>query len=235
MSYNIRNLPPLYVTPQLLYGTRKRDFPFDYDPTHFIVEEKYLVKLANYSQQARNTPNSLYPTAFLVDENIDRQEQDGVWFTRHYATIPANWYEYPQESIIPPALYGIRLLPQAAQPVTSKMTREYFMVGTGGSYATVDDIPIIRQTRLLVAYGSPIISYIDIGPILGGGFDYLLPGAYQKTTSPDVASDVLSAYAGWIGADAATSSSYSIITQASKPEQYKGNIWKREYTKTKAR
>jgi hypothetical protein len=246
MSYDIYNLPPKYQVPVLLYGTRKRDFPLEYDATHFIVEEHYLVKAGYYAQQARNTPNALYSTACLVEETIEREEGDGVWFKREYSTVPATLVEYTTGSATFPGLLSLRA-PMPSRTITVRRNVNYYLIGSGGAFSTVDGASFSKQTTL--NSGGYEIGYIFSGStitadqftVTTGGSN---PGITQTTETVggwisnsmginSSTSGALTAYLALLSADL-TQSSYSIVAAATVPTRYRGNIWQYETLYAKA-
>lgn len=224
MSFSLYNLPPKYAVPQLLYGTRRREYPMAWLPTHFTVEEKYLVKAGNYSRLENNTPNSVFPTAYLVDENIDREEGDGIWFTRLYSTIPSSWSAPQTFAGNYPGLYVYRAPFVESAPGLEQ--HDYFMVGAGTPYATEKDIPFIGVDRLTYSDGV----FTNSVPLLSGGEYYLNDGGgVLFPTTPSRAT-----YIGWIADDLAIDS-FTLVAEASKPQRYKANIWDRVTLYVKAK
>lgn len=217
------NLPAKFATSRILYGKQVRNFPFSYDQTHFTVTEHRFIKAGFYSPTPLNTRNARYATAFLVKETPVEEQADGVWYEQVYATIPAIFRDYQTYTGTFPAWLNQRS--EFVEATRAVAVHEYFMIGAGTEYPTVDAIPFIPQTRVSFAtiFSTPV-------PILMGGFYLNNGGPFVNTSSPPLAH-----YQALVELDAADTTNYSIVAEASKPVHYIGNIWDRVTLFVKAR
>lgn len=102
---NTRNLPASFATPipcadgagglgpGLVF-----DRPLPHVPEHYTVRRRYQVDARYYARGnpamggvPYDSPDPVYPDAFLVDEQPERQFDNLLFFYRLYATIPATW------------------------------------------------------------------------------------------------------------------------------------------------
>jgi hypothetical protein len=146
----------LLTTAQVQGGARK-SFPFEGDVSSFIVEQDYMVNLANYSPLALSTAHGTYTSAYLVRESaLENLGAGVVKFTRTYAQIPASRSEYgtfAYEFIgflgvgTPPySQYDVQVGDQRdpfLKVVVSRFLHEYFLCAPGQTYVTPDLIPVV--------------------------------------------------------------------------------------------
>jgi hypothetical protein len=90
MANDLFSLPSRFSTAVEQFGQAKRTYPIPLDTTHYTIERNYCVKKSSYTPLALNTADTEYSTAYIVANDVTREEGDAVWFKRTYATIPAN-------------------------------------------------------------------------------------------------------------------------------------------------
>lgn len=147
------------TTAQIQGGARK-SFPFEGDLSSFIVEQDYMVLLANYAPPAAGAAHATYTTAYFVrDSALENIGAGVVRFTRTWAQIPAARNEYGTFAFQFPGLYGTLTPPYAFQYWTvaddgrdpyldvgsSRLKYEYFLCIAGQTYETPDLIPILPK------------------------------------------------------------------------------------------
>ena len=149
-----------FTSAEVQGGTR-RSFPFERDTTAYIIEQDYIILLANFARLALSTPHPIDTNVFLVQETDLQNLGAGlVQWTRRYATVPATRNEY--ESFlytfveITAATGGVGTRGAFTKKVNSRVEYAYFRVGTI-AYPTVGDIPTVSgfQPQLSI-WGSPI-------------------------------------------------------------------------------
>ena len=129
----------------------------------------------------RQTPD--YSAWKLVAEG-PRQDVGGgiVKWSRTYAKVPDSHDEYESYSYSFIGFIGVWTVgnlsssvqatgrPRQSIVVTSRVQHDYFLVGSGGSYATASLIPIIKGQRYLAAVPGPSEPlYVDYLWDIGGG------------------------------------------------------------------
>jgi hypothetical protein len=205
-------------TSATLDGPGRKSFPIPGDNVSFIVEQEFLAAFANFAPLALNTAHATYTDAYLVSESPLQDLGGGIakW-TRTYAQVPAARNEFETFSYQFPGLLGSSNPPYdqywvadtgggrdpRTEVVTSRLHYEYFLIGDGGAYATVADIPqISAQEYTLVANPNARIPYL------------LAAGIYLSDSTP-----TKEAYLEMI--DAGT----ELVAEDSRVERYMGNIW----------
>lgn len=214
------------------YRTRSVSFPLPYDLTHFVVTRYFEGYSGTYSAVALNTADTEFAAAKCVSApaSIEGRDGDLVRYEVKYANVPAQLNEYLTSSAIYPGIPSVRW-PLPARAALAKKVSNYYLIGTGGTYATVDAAPFYEQSDLWVA------TY-RIGYVLGGNFAELTGTGGFLTNVMGFASGgtgASTAYIAMIAADAATQSSYSITAVPTAPSRYMGNIWKFETIYQKAK
>jgi hypothetical protein len=130
--------------------------PLPNTSTEYVLQQDFMQFRANFSALALNTahPSSgLTPdySAFKLVAEGERRDMGGgiVRWTRTYAKVPDNYsdwesYSYPfigMTTLQPDGTLITRL--QQAWLVSTRLQHDFFLTGTGGSYSTPGDIPII--------------------------------------------------------------------------------------------
>lgn len=219
---------PLYFTasgqPAFTTATAQGGFIIDYPfgerrPDALVIRQRFMQLRTEYVRPASNATNcSAYPAARFCDDTAFRDVGMGiVEWTRVWATVPGQIIDYETYAYVYPgyasslAAYGRVPLPSQ---VTSKLIVDFFLVGSGGTYADAGAIPV---------YQGQAYSY---GPYSGE-----IAAEYLSSTS----SPTITAYKALATTDAADSASYSIEAHDSSLEFYMGNIWRRTRRLIKAR
>ena len=143
-------------------GGPNRILPFERDLTAFIEEQRYIIAKSSFARLALNTAHPSIASCYLVAETDPQNIGGGlVEWTRRYATIPATRNEYETYAYtfveIIRATGGDGTRGPFTKRVVSRVEYAYYMVGAGGSYATVGDIPLVDGFRPQQdIWGSPI-------------------------------------------------------------------------------
>lgn len=198
--------------------------------TVYLIEQDYVQNFADFTPLALNTLHPTEANFRLVEETPLEDFGGGVakW-TRVFAKVPATWSELATLSYSFVGYLGTTGLDAAglfggrerfSRNVNAKVTRDYFLVGVGGSYASELNIPMIALTLYLSpGYGLSNPSDTDF---IG------LAAAYSPPFTPS-----RETYEGWVAADAAGASSFHIVAR-SIIQRWRGNIWCREVHYVKA-
>ena len=213
------------TTSPVYTGPAKLIYPFlsEGDAATKQVNQKYNVRAGSY---AAPTLNEAYNpsgtdlqhgnfmataptigTAYLLYDTEPTEAETGlVEFTRKWSNIPATRYEYTTFAANFPGLaYGgvsERRYP-FIKSVALQTTYEYYLTGTGGSYATPDLIPVVAATSFRYSTDSVDRQASDI--FLSG------------STTPTAAT--------WI-TDVGTAA-FTYVVEPSTVERYMGNIYVR--------
>lgn len=212
--------------------TRSIDYPFSYDESHFIVTRYYETSVANFTPIPLNTPDDEFPTAFCVTPppSVQNVGSNLMRYEVKFSTVPAAIPDYTTESLVFPGLKDLRF-PTPARKCTSKVIVNYYLVGAGLTYESVDDLPFFKQTEVF-------FDTTSLGFILSATFSAGEASSFVLTSTMDIqnpsVSDALAGYQAFMADDAADASSYSVTSQASSFTRYMGNIWKEEHVVTKA-
>lgn len=223
-------------TSASLDGSWRKSFPIPGDNISCIVEQEFMMAFSSFAPIALNTPHATFATAYLVAESPLQDLGGGIarW-TRTYAQVPSARDEPEDYSTYFPGLLGTLTPPYnqywiesdsgrdpRVEPAQSRLHYEYFLCGTGLTYETWEEIPIIpAQVFTLVGNDQAKI-------------DYLLPeGVYWSDSVPSKEEWVaLVAGGGGMGEGA---NAGEFIAEKSRIERYLGNIWCRitRYVKAK--
>jgi hypothetical protein len=213
-------------------GAARKSFPIEGRNDSFIIEQDYMQTFADFSALALNTPHPDVPTAYLVAETPLQDLGGGIarW-TRVYAQVPATYTEpggnyaynfigfegnffYVDEDGNPVAISG---RDRFTESVPVQITREFFLVGTGQTYATAEQIPVISAQKYYYENSTvPVLALFN--PITTGGVTY--PGTTPTRT----------AYEAMVAANA-----FNIVVEDSLVTRWMGNIWMRETRRVKAK
>lgn len=186
----------------------------------YVLEQDYVCNRDNFSPLALNTAHPDLPTYKLVSESPLQDVGCGaVKWTRTYAQVPASWSEpagniaytfigqLPYQFVFTPSSISKSGRLPYSKVVPVRLQRDYFLVGTGGSYATAELIPLIAEQtykQLDLISGLPIVS------------DFVFDSPpYALASIP-----TLTAYLALVGSE--------IVTQASNVTRWMGNIFCRE-------
>lgn len=195
--------------------------PFQHVSTLYVVDQDYSSNVSGFTATALNTTFDLDATYYLVEEgqpqNIGAAARK---WTRRYAKVPDSWSEsagiYAYNFI---GIISFSALPEGRSrqvlEVPLRVQRDYFLVGSGGSYSTIEQLvlaqTIPQQTYYLQLYTS---SYVQTLTPIGADVP-TVPSAEQ--------------YLGWVA------SGTEITVETSSFVRWMGNIWCRETRYVKAR
>jgi len=162
-------------------------------------------------------------TWYISGDSGFSDEGGGVWgFIREWIRKPSSVFNYEVYAANYPGIRGTRDPQLLSQ--TSKVEVNFFLIQTtGGDFTSPDLIPITSESR---------VEYLETNktaPLLSNV--YLATGFFGfQNTDPSPAT-----YDGWITADAASVTSYSIQAEPSGLMQVRGPLWRRENRKVKAK
>lgn len=206
--------------------------------SQYVLKQDFQQPLANYAALALNTVHPDYAGYYLVSEDNFQDLGGGqTRFTRTYSQIPSQYIEYGSYAYAYIGFYpeftgggtGIFQIftngrERFTNNVTGKFVTDFYMVGTGGTYADANLIPQVIETiyRHGDTFGSTTNQY--------NFTDYLtLASVYSPPTDPSRED-----YEALIATDASDLTSYSITAENSRLSRWMGNIWKRETRYVKA-
>lgn len=210
-------MPLSYTTPTIDLtqasdnGVTRPSYPFfsKFGDADHVVFTRPMVQLSeNYSPLALNTSatingESVYAAGDSDPTDIGAQVMS---FDRIYANVPAAHYDYETSSLTFPGWFEQR--DPNTQAVTVQIEYEYFLVGPGQTYETVDEIPLVDDSRVTNTDG------LDVS-IFSGGDLYLNDGGGVLSATTPTLTDYQTAI---------TTAAYSLVID-SKPEHYLGGIW----------
>ena len=136
-----------FTTAAVQAGPSRR-LPFERDAAAFIEEQRYIQTKADFARLALNTAHPTIASCYLVQETDPRNVGGGlVEWERIYANVPAerNEYESLLYTFVPiiRATGGTGVRGAFTLKVTSRVEYKYWLIGTGGSYATAPEIPTV--------------------------------------------------------------------------------------------
>jgi hypothetical protein len=128
--------------------------------TQWELEQDFVQKLTSFSPLLFNTAHPLYPSYVLVAESPQRDLTGGlVRWTRTYSQVPATYSE-PEAFIYSFIGFYGSYGPSVTIPsgrdrfpvkVESRLQHDFFLVGSGGSYASGNAIPIIQAQKYRIS------------------------------------------------------------------------------------
>lgn len=131
--------------------------PIPHDKTEYVLKQEWCVFRKNFTPidiQTAHPSSGMTPdySTYLLCDESDREDIGGgiVKWTRTYAKKPATWSQvegnYAYDFIGLAGNFGIGDLVTGRKrfnkAVPLKVTRDYYLIGSGGDYATSDLIPI---------------------------------------------------------------------------------------------
>lgn len=192
--------------------------PIPGDPTEYILEQKFQKSRNAWNTDGPldlNTPHPDYAGFVLVEES-PRRDIGGamVEWTRKYAKVPSpldDWQskDYSFIGLSGSTSLGTQTPNRARQSrvVNCKVLYEYFLVGTGGAYATAGDIPkiwamqycqqLVVDSAILggITYPveslNPASSSSQTYPTLEDYYNTMLPDAYKNGWNATVTNEVI--------------------------------------------
>lgn len=128
----------------------------------YLLQQDFMQKNASWATTALNTAHPTF-TDFLLCEESDRIPLDGglVTWTRTYAKVPPSHSEpTTMNYLFPGYLFGNSAMgndearyPQSL-PVPAYILHDYFLIGTGGTYPNLYDVPLLVSQAYTGAGGA---------------------------------------------------------------------------------
>lgn len=173
-------------------GALVPSYPFanDGDPAHVVVSQEYYVDAEIY-EPADLTDTITWNAETLTcvgDYDISRDGAGGLRFTRKWANLPADRIE-PAGTATSTIPYievfatGTGQTTRLFRPVGVLMLYEYFLVATGETYETPDEVPILipNSSVSINATTGEITTTAATGPGAAGTYAYLLePSSIER-------------------------------------------------------
>lgn len=196
--------------------------PFPYTSKKFYFDQDYVQNELDWIETALNTPSPDFPSFILVKEGDPQSPGSGIrrW-TRTYAIVPDSWsepggnyaYNFIGLSGVP-VLFPLGRFRQVLD-VPMRVQRDYFLVGTGGTYA--DEVALVAAKT--------IPQQVYTNALYPGVFvQALTNSASDQPTTPS-----LETYLGWMAAKTEITVDTSVFVR------WNGNIWCRETRYVQAR
>ena len=203
------------------------------------IEQEFEQVSTSFAALPLNTVHASDATCYLQSESptSDKGAFVGRW-TRKYYQIPPSWDDWENVSYTFPAYPGYIVGPgpygrSAYTPVNGvicRVHRDYFMVGSGQTYANEGAIPLIA-VQTYVGLANPTFYWdpptvVPVGGLNFGGQAYLESVPSRTTWNSWVAN---AAASGWNSGTVATPGAQGTgqIVISCKPERLAGNIWAR--------
>jgi hypothetical protein len=212
-------------------GAARKSFPIEGRNDSVVIEQDFMQALSSFAPLALNTPHPDVPTAYLVAETPLQDLGSGiVRWTRVYAQVPATYTEPGGSYAYNYIGFVGNVISQGGEVTLSvtgrertvenspvQITREFFLVGAGQTYAQWQNIPVISGQRYYGASGMDTDYLTDAPP-------------FVTATNP-----TRTAYLALVTADAASPSSFSLVVEDSTVTRWMGNIYMRETRRIKAK
>lgn len=190
--------------------------PFPHTNTRYVLEQDYTVDFDSYSPLALNTAHPTLPTYKLVIEGALEDMGGGVAkFTQTFAQVPDSWSDssgnYAYNFIGFYGVFGVNVTDitgrdRFTKTVPVRIQRDYFMVGSGGSYSDFTDIPLIAEQKYYANGDTNLeTNWLADSP------------PFSVATNPS-----RTTYEGWISGET------EIAVETSTRVRWMGNIWCRE-------
>jgi hypothetical protein len=113
--------------------------PYPQNPSAIIYRTRFMQLRAYYTKPTPNTPHPNLPQVYFADD-VDFQDRTSglMEWTRIYSTLPDSWTDFESYAYnFPGYQAGIGLNRQPiTKTITSRLTEDYFLVGTLTNYAT---------------------------------------------------------------------------------------------------
>lgn len=204
--------------------------PIDGVNVFYLLTQEWEMDANSFAPEALNTPHPDFADYVLTGEGPQSDLGNGVvrW-TRTYAKVPDTYTEsggslsynfigfqgYTQTSSTDDTPLTGR--PRFTRTVPVQITREFFLTGSGQTYVTSEQIPVIDQQQYLLDSTQYYVDFLSDDP------------PYANQTDPGRAE-----YDALITTDAATVNSFSLVAEASRITRWQGNIFMRETLRIKA-
>jgi len=149
--------------------------PFPEVNAAYVLRQPFTQLLANYASVALNTAHPDYSDFKLAEESERTPIGAGlvVW-ERIYAKLPTAFNQFETTNYNFIGFFGTFGINNTAvsgrdrfvKSVTSRIYNEFFMVGTGGSYASADLIPTVTAQEYWVGDATQKTDYLGDDDIL---------------------------------------------------------------------
>ncbi len=140
-----------------VHGPARLIAPFPHTSARYVLEQDYLINFDNFTPLALNTAHPTLTSYKLVLESpLDPFGCGVTKFTRTFAQVPDSWSDssgnYAYNFIGFYGAWGINITDitgrdRFTRTVPVRIYREYFMVGSGGSYSDFTDIPLNAEQK----------------------------------------------------------------------------------------
>lgn len=162
-----------WTLPAVIGPARKLK-PFQHTTDHHIIEQDYVQNFDNWTPLALNTPYPTDPNFVLVQEKDPEDHGGGVvkW-TRVYAKVPTTWSEaggtYSYSFIGFLGVWGLNVTNitgrnRFVETVPVKITRDYYLTGVGGTFATSLDITPINEQKYYLGDVKIVVDFLWDNP-----------------------------------------------------------------------
>lgn len=205
------------------HGPARFFAPLPHTNTDYVLEQDYRQNFTSFAPLALNTAHGTLTTYKLVEETPLQDVGCGVaQWTRRYAQKPDPHDEYETYGYnfigiwgtFTPGVAIITGRDRFTKVVQSRLANIYYMVGTGGDYATAGDIPIIGAQ--IYYYGTNALLTVD----------YLTDAPpFAVATNPSRAQ--YQSIVNFAVTDKWTTANGQIVAQESSIARWMGNIWRR--------
>lgn len=195
--------------------------PFGEVNIGYVLRQPFMQLLADFEELDLNEPHPDYPTFFLCEESERTPIGAGlVTWERTYAQVPAAFDQFETTNYNFIGYYGnvLAINVTAAtgrlrfvKSVTSRIHNEFFMVGTGLTYETPDEIPTVEAQKYYYDQPTILTDYLGDDDIL------------DVATTPS-----RTEY------EAMISAGDEIVSEDSRLTHWLGNIWLRQTRYVKA-
>lgn len=195
----------------------------------YLLRQTFMMALDSYVPLPLDTPHPDYPDFILVQEPEIEDAGIGkeIRIPRVYAKKPESFTEpggnYAYNFIGYFGAFGINTTAVTGRErftdyAEVQVTRDFFLIGPSGDYATWQEIPIIAETKYYSGTPTLRMDYLGDDDVL------------QVATTPSRTD-----YEAMIAADAADTESFSIVVEPSTVTRWQGNIFMRETRRIKAK
>lgn len=185
-------------------GSGVRQFS-EFNTTDFLVARAYVQKATAYKPLPLSTPDSVYKTAYLVEESEERRELGHVWFRRVYATLPTTRTERQEVQFTFPGRSGI-----------VKSTVNGKRVGRWDRYGLARPATVAREALVQFSYslGEPVTGFTTLITYDGQVVDFT--GSVYSEDGED-----------YLGSTSPRSAPFTFII-SDVARRWRGNIWERQ-------
>ncbi len=231
-------------------GLPQIDTPFgEAEPTHEVITQVYMQRAGMYRRPAENSRAPADITrriAYFVTDSarVPVGVADLVTWTRTWATVPATITEYEQIAVQMPARasayrfdigtagapfnwYPSLMAKSYSLPRKATILRDFFLIGTGGDYATAASIPGLNETL----YTGADRTSLGLGPVSDDQYFGLDPQNVGLFSGAVLDPGGSTSGSGNVTYTAGTLAAGNYYVGQSRPSRYLGNIWERTATR----